>query len=156
MHTRFIFIALLSSVTMWGTAAEWPALTLHYNRPATYYEEALVIGNGTLGATIYGGTRTDVIQLNDITLWTGEPEGEVANPEAYTHLPEVRRLLFAENYREAEPLMRKMQGHYSQNYQPLGELMIEYEDSSAVGDYRRWLDISDATLHNAYVRSFSG
>jgi len=64
-------------------------------------------------------------------------------------------LLFAENYREAEPLMRKMQGHYSQNYQPLGELMIEFDDSSAVDDYRRWLDISEATLHNAYVRSGS-
>lgn len=149
---RLIFA--LAALTACGCiAAQYGPLTLHYNRPATYYEEALVIGNGTLGATIYGGTRTDVIQLNDITLWTGEPEGEVANPEAYTHLPEVRQLLFAENYREAEPLMRKMQGHYSQNYQPLGELMIEYDDSTAVDGYRRWLDISDATLHNAYVRS---
>lgn len=151
MKRTHSFLAALSVSSL--LAAQSGSLTLHYDRPATYYEEALVIGNGTLGATIYGGTRTDVIQLNDITLWTGEPEGEVANPEAYTHVGEVRRLLFAENYREAEPLMRKMQGHYSQNYQPLGELMIEFDDSSAVDDYRRWLDISDATLHNAYVRS---
>ena len=65
-----------------GTAAPDKAatrpLTLHYDRPATYYEEALVIGNGTLGATVYGGTKTDVVQLNDITLWTGEPEGDPA------------------------------------------------------------------------------
>ena len=153
MKRTHSFLAALSVSSL--LAAQSGSLTLHYDRPATYYEEALVIGNGTLGATIYGGTRTDVIQLNDITLWTGEPEGEVANPEAYTHVGEVRRLLFAENYREAEPLMRKMQGHYSQNYQPLGELMIEYDDSSAVDGYRRWLDISDATLHNAYVRSGS-
>ena len=151
MKRTHSFLAALSVSSL--LAAQSGSLTLHYDRPATYYEEALVIGNGTLGATIYGGTRTDVIQLNDITLWTGEPEGEVANPEAYTHVGEVRRLLFAENYREAEPLMRKMQGHYSQNYQPLGELKIEYDDSSAVDGYRRWLDISDATLHNAYVRS---
>ncbi|MBQ3908784.1 MAG: glycoside hydrolase family 95 protein, partial [Bacteroidaceae bacterium] len=153
MKRTHSFLAALSVSSL--LAAQSGSLTLHYDRPATYYEEALVIGNGTLGATIYGGTRTDVIQLNDITLWTGEPEGEVANPEAYTHVGEVRRLLFAENYREAEPLMRKMQGHYSQNYQPLGELMIEFDDSSAVDDYRRWLDISEATLHNAYVRSGS-
>ena len=49
-------------------------LTLHYNRPAEYFEEALVIGNGTMGAIVYGGTERDVISLNDLTLWTGEPE----------------------------------------------------------------------------------
>lgn len=49
------------------------AQTLHYNRPADYFEEALPIGNGTMGGIIYGGTKTDRISLNDITLWTGEP-----------------------------------------------------------------------------------
>ena len=49
-------------------------LVLHYNRPAEFFEEALVIGNGTMGAILYGGTDKDVLSLNDITLWTGEPD----------------------------------------------------------------------------------
>ena len=49
------------------------AQTLRYHRPAEFFEEALVIGNGTMGGVVYGGTDVDRISLNDITLWTGEP-----------------------------------------------------------------------------------
>ncbi len=136
-------------------AAQYGPLTLHYNRPATYYEEALVIGNGTLGATVYGGTDKDVLQLNDITLWTGEPEREVATPDAYKELPKVRESLFKEDYRTASDQIKKIQGHFSENYQPLGELKIEYADGSEVTGYRRWLDIGEATLHNSYKRGGS-
>ncbi len=136
-------------------AAQFGPLCLHYNRPATYYEEALVIGNGTLGATVYGGTDKDILQLNDITLWTGEPEHEVTTPDAWKELPKVRESLFREDYRTASDQIKKIQGHYSQNYQPLGELKIEYADGGEVSGYRRWLDISEATLHNSYRRGAS-
>ena len=127
-------------------------LVLKYDKPAQYFEEALVAGNGTLGATIYGGTMIDRISLNDITLWTGEPEHEVYNPDAYTHLPEVRRLLDAGDYVGAETEIKKMQGHYSQNYQPLGNLRIDYGPDGEITDYKRQLDISNATVTTQYKR----
>lgn len=128
-------------------------LQLHYNRPADYFEETLVIGNGTLGATIYGGTQQEKIQLNDITLWTGEPEKDITSPDAHKYIPAIRKRLFAEDYRGVNDDLRQVQGHYSQNYQPLGELLIDYDQPQTVGNYKRWLDISNATAHNQYQRN---
>ncbi len=125
---------------------------LHYDRPATYFEEALVIGNGNIGAIVYGGVDQDRISLNDITLWTGEPETEVYNPEAYTHIPEIRKALFAEDYRTAEQLQRKVQGHYTQNYQPLGTLRITYDrpEGYKLTDYERSLNLDAAIARTNY------
>ena len=106
--------------------SESVAQTLHYNRPATYFEEALVIGNGTMGGIVYGGTNQDRISLNDITLWTGEPcNMNVYSPDAHKTIPAIREALRQGNYREADRLQRDVQGHFSQNYQPLGQLVIE-------------------------------
>lgn len=128
--------------------------TLHYDRPAQYFEEALVIGNGTMGGIIYGGTTTDRISLNDITLWTGEPcNSKVYSPEAYKTIPAIRAALRQEDYKEADRLQREVQGHFSQNYQPLGQLQIEYLDTTeTVTAYRRWLDIGHATAGTLYYR----
>ena len=133
--------------------AEEQALVLHYNRPAEFFEETLVIGNGTLGAIIYGGTEREHIQLNDLTLWTGEPEKYASHPDAYKYIPAIRERLFAEDYRGVDDYMRKVQGHYSQNYQPLGELFIDYGKGAQVEGYRRWLDVGEATAHNRYLRN---
>lgn len=127
-------------------------LVLKYDSPAQFFEEALVTGNGGLGATIYGGTEVDRISLNDITLWTGEPETNTFNPDAYTHLNRVRELLYGEDYTGAETEMKKMQGHYSQNYQPLGNLRITYEQNGEVQNYARSLNISNATAQTSYTR----
>lgn len=130
------------------------AQTLHYDRPANYFEEALVIGNGTMGGIVYGGTDVDKISLNDITLWTGEPcNMNIYSPEAHKTIPEIREALKAGDYKKADELQRKVQGHFSQNYQPLGLLQIEYLDASApISNYKRWLDISNATAHTVYHR----
>ena len=128
-------------------------LTLHYDCPAQYYEEALPIGNGNIGATIYGGSDREQIQLNDITLWTGEPERGVFAADAYKALPAIREALFREDYPTAERLMKEQQGHYSENYQPVGDLFIDFDGASTVSDYHRWLDIGDATAHNNYRRN---
>ena len=135
-------------------ATESVAQTLHYDRPAAFFEEALVIGNGTMGGIVYGGTRTDRISLNDITLWTGEPcNMQVYSPDAHKSIPAIREALSKGDYREADRLQRDVQGHFSQNYQPLGQLTIEYLDTTeAVTGYRRWLDIGDATAHTTYQR----
>lgn len=135
------------------TLTGW-AQTLHYDRPADYFEEALVIGNGTMGGIVYGGTQTDRISLNDITLWTGEPcNMKIYSPDAHKTIPAIREALRQGDYRKADQLQREVQGHFSQNYQPLGQLAIEYLDTmAAVTDYRRWLDIGDATAHTSYLR----
>ena len=126
-------------------------LVLHYNRPAEFFEEALVIGNGTMGAILYGGTDKDVLSLNDITLWTGEPDRKVTTPDAYKAIPEIRALLDKEDYRGADRAQRKVQGHYSENYQPLGQLSITYSAEPAkVSHYQRTLDISRAMARTAY------
>ena len=130
------------------------AQTLHYDKPATYFEEALVIGNGTMGGIVYGGTQTDRISLNDITLWTGEPcNMNIYSPEAHKTIPAIREALRQGDYQKADQLQREVQGHFSQNYQPLGQLTIEYLDTTeAVTGYRRWLDISNATAQTTYQR----
>ena len=137
-----------------ATVTESMAQTLHYDRPATFFEEALVIGNGTMGGIVYGGTQTDKISLNDITLWTGEPcNMKVYSPDAHKTIPAIREALRKGDYCEADRLQRDVQGHFSQNYQPLGQLTIEYLDTTeVVTDYRRWLDIGDATCHTTYRR----
>ena len=130
------------------------AQTLHYDKPAVFFEEALVIGNGTMGGIIYGGTEQDKISLNDITLWTGEPcNMKVYSPDAHKSIPDIREALRQGDYQKADQLQRNVQGHYSQNYQPLGQLTIDYLDKEtpATG-YRRWLDIGNATAHTTYQR----
>ena len=129
-------------------------LTLHYDRPATYFEEALVIGNGTMGGIIYGGTNQDRISLNDITLWTGEPcNMNIYSPDAHKTILAIREALRRGDYHKADSLQRDVQGHFSQNYQPLGQLTIEYLDTAeTVTEYQRWLDISDATAGTRYYR----
>ena len=135
--------------------------TLHYDAPAEYFEEALPIGNGRIGAMVYGGTTTDRLSLNDITLWTGEPDKGAEHPdfvlsetitpwgEASLWFDNVREALDNEEYREADRLQRHVQGHYSENYQPLGSLEITYPEGE-ITEYRRLLDISDAHAEVTY------
>jgi len=150
------FIALLSAVSLWvtGTLAgneTAKTLKLQYDRPADFFEEALVLGNGTMGATVYGGCREDRISLNDITLWTGEPDREVTTPDAWKAIAGIRALLEAEDYRGACRAQGRVQGHYSENYQPLGTLTLHTAGSGDTGTgYRRTLNISDATATVEY------
>lgn len=151
MRTPVIAIACATAMTV-AAADDNNRLALHYDRPAEHFEEALVIGNGTLGATVYGGTHTDRISLNDITLWTGMPDTEVTTPGAYKAIPEIRALLDKGDYRAADRANRKIQGHYTETYQPLGQLTIEHTGNRrrAITDYRRRLDISCAVAATSY------
>ena len=130
------------------------AQELHYNQPAQFFEEALVIGNGMTGATVYGGTDTDRLSLNDITLWTGEPcNMNIYSPDAHQSIPAIREALRKGDYKKADQLQKNVQGHFSQNYQPLGELQIAFADSGKVSNYRRSLDIGEAVAHTSYERN---
>ena len=148
-ESKFSLLALAFLVTL-GAGAQ----TLLYNKPAEFFEEALVIGNGTLGGVVYGGTEHDRVSLNDITLWTGEPcNMKVFSPDAHKSIPAIREALRQGDYSKADQLQHDVQGHFSQNYQPLGQLTIDYLDTEtpATG-YRRWLDIGNATAHTEYQR----
>lgn len=152
IHTFILMYMFLSSLTTWAEEGK-KNLKLNYDRPAEYFEETLVIGNGTMGAIVYGGTTRDVISLNDLTLWTGEPDREVTTPDAYKAIPKIREMLENEDYRNADIEQRKVQGHYSENYQPLGQVTISYLDTSArISDYSRSLDISNAIAQTKYLR----
>src|SRR4051794_31030015 len=95
-------------------------LILWYQQPAQQWVEALPVGNGRLGAMVFGGVATERLQLNEDTLWSGGPT-DWNNPQAKDVLPEVRRLIFAGKYVETDALCRKMQGPYNQSYEPLGD-----------------------------------
>ena len=152
IHTFILMYMFLSSLTTWAEERN-KNLKLNYDRPAEYFEETLVIGNGTMGAIVYGGTTRDVISLNDLTLWTGEPDREVTTPDAYKAIPKIREMLDKEDYRNADIEQRKVQGHYSENYQPLGQVTISYLDTSArISDYSRSLDIGNAIAQTKYLR----
>ena len=153
---RYYMKSLLLAIAFMWSFHEIKAhdnLTLCYDRPADFFEEALVIGNGHLGGIVYGGTTTDRISLNDITLWTGEPDMKSVSPEAYRHLPAVRQALNAEDYAKADSLARLLQGKNSEKYQPLGNLFTEYLDNAATDSYRRFLSLNTATAQTEYMRS---
>ena len=119
-------------------------LKLWYDEPAEFFEESLVLGNGKMGASVFGGIEQDQIYLNDITLWAGEPVDPYMNPDAYTHVEEVRTALKNEDYQLADQLQRKLQGKFSESYAPLGTMFIQYKHGKQVQDYYRELNISNA------------
>ncbi len=119
-------------------------LKLWYANPAQYFEEALVLGNGRQGATVFGGIATDKIYLNDLTLWSGEPVNANMNPQAYKNLPGVRKALQEKNYKKAGELIKKIQGKFSESYAPLGTLYLELNDDPYITDYYRELDLDNA------------
>ena len=146
MRKSTILAMLLTASASWASD-----LSLWYDRPASHFEEAFVIGNGRLGATVYCGTDSDRISLNDITLWTGAPDDITPFSDVHTGLGRVREALDREDYRAADSLQLNLQGHYSESYQPLGTIVISYHDRGGhVTGYRRELDISRATASVSY------
>ncbi len=122
------------------------SLVLRYDRPATTWTEALPIGNGRLGAMIFGGVAEERLQLNEASFWSGTRR-DWNNPGALEVLPQVRAALFAGDYVEATNLSKKMQGIYNESYQPLGDLHLAF-DHGAAGSipegYLRTLDLDRA------------
>jgi len=101
---------------------------LWYNTPAKKWTEALPVGNGMLGAMIYGDPSNELLQLNEATLWSGGPVKANVNPKAPEHLTRTRELLLKnENYQEANTEIRKMQGVYSQSYLPMADLKLKQD-----------------------------
>ena len=148
----FITIILSSLMTI---AQEQAPMKLWYEQPARYFEESLPIGNGKLGALVYGGVDTCLVQLNDITLWTGKPVDRTIDKDAHEWIPRIREALFNEDYKLADSLQLHVQGPNSQFYQPLGNVYIIDDYQGATGNYRRELDIDQALATDRYTRAGS-
>lgn len=125
-------------------------LVLWYTRPATRWVEALPIGNGRLGAMIFGGVHVERLQLNEDTLWSGGPR-RWDNPRARDVLPEVRRSIAAGDYAGVDALCRQMQGPYNESYQPLGDLYLRFSESAEPADYTRDLNLYTAMAGVRYL-----
>lgn len=125
---------------------------IYFDRPADFFEETFVIGNGTQGGIIYGNPSRERISLNDITFWTGEPDTAVYSPGAYKTIPEIRAAIDAGDYQLAEKLQQKIQGRYTNNYQPIGNLFIDFADKTEAKNYSRRLNLSDATAKVFYSK----
>jgi alpha-L-fucosidase 2 len=127
-------------------------LKLWYDQPAKKWTEALPVGNGRLGAMIFGNEREELLQLNESTLWSGGPVSDNVNPDAPSYLPLVREAIFAGDYKKASDLCKKMQGVYSESYLPLGDLLIKQEFGSSTSQaYYRDLNLADAVATTKFT-----
>ncbi|MGG6309418.1 glycoside hydrolase family 95 protein [Paenibacillus macerans] len=124
-------------------------MKLQYDRPASVWTEALPIGNGRLGAMIYGGVERETISLNEDTLWSGHPR-DWNNKAAREVLPEVRKLAREGRYEEADRLGRQMLGPYTESFLPFGDLHLSFEHGGASHAYRRTLDLANAVHRIEY------
>ncbi|WP_406457308.1 glycoside hydrolase family 95 protein [Streptomyces sp. NBC_01622] len=136
-----------------GTAGREHRLRLFYDKPAEQWLEALPVGNGRLGAMVFGGVRTERLQLNEDTLWAGGPY-DPANAEALRALPRIRELVFTGQWQRAQDLIDASclgdpVGELM--YQPVGDLRLGFAVHPAVTDYERELDLDQAVARTSFT-----
>jgi len=129
-------------------------MKIWFNKPADNWNDALPVGNGRLGAMVFGGIENERIELNEESVWTGEPRWD-ANPDALKNLPKVRKFLFEGKYKEAEALAQKgILGNKPRNpaatYQALGNIYLNFGPQRGLSNYRRELDIEEAIARVSY------
>lgn len=146
-YLSLLFIFMMPSMVF----AQQKQYVLWYKQPAKDWNEALPVGNGRLGAMIFGNPQHELIQLNEETLWTGGPKPLNPNPEAYQYLSSVREDLFRDSVARAIGNLRKMQGPDSDAYQPLGDILIDQQFEGEATDYYRDLNISNATATTRFT-----
>lgn len=135
-------------------ADEKTPLTLWYNQPAANWNEALPLGNGRLGAMVYGKTDHEVLQLNDNTLYSGEPATAWKGLDIRPTYNEVESMLRAGKYAEATTFLQKnWLGRLHQNYQPLGEWHVQNHLQGEITGYKRELDIRNSVMRISYTQN---
>lgn len=143
------FTAIAAALTVCAAAfAAHPAdqHRLWYDKPAQVWTEALPLGNGRLGAMVYGNPAQEQIQLNEETIWAGRPNNN-ANPEALEWIPKIRQLVFEGKYKEAQDMATahvKSKTNQGMPYQPFGDLRISFPGHSRYTDYYRELSLDSA------------
>lgn len=153
MYKRLLFLASCSLIFMAAFAQNRPALKLWYDKPSgNTWENALPIGNGRLGAMVYGNVPVETIQLNEHTVWSGSPNRN-DNPLALASLPEIRKLIFDGKQKEAEKIANRTiisKKSHGQQFQPVGSLQLAFAGHENYSHYYRDLDIENAVAKTTY------
>lgn len=162
---KLILTTLLLGISI-NTFAQSPDASLFFKKPAGFYQEALPLGNGQLGALISGNPNHDKITLNEKSLWSGGVQ-DADNVEAFKHLKMIQQSLLTGNNKDAQTLLQKQfvaKGKGSAfgngakapygSYETLGELSIKWMDTtSTYADYTRVLDLPTATATTKWTRN---
>jgi alpha-L-fucosidase 2 len=160
-QTRRTFLATASGGLLMaaaeGVGREFAGsdLSLWYEKPASQWVDALPIGNGRLGAMVFGGgekaaPNEELLQFNEDTFWSGKPR-DGNNPDAKNHLAEVRdAVLKRKDYHLADEICKKMQGLFAEAYQPLGNLRLTFQHAGPITAYRRELNLDRACAYTRY------
>lgn len=150
---RLIYIFTLILCACTPAAEPESDLKLWYDEPAGHWVEALPVGNGRLGAMVFGGTSYERIQLNEETVWAGQPNSN-ANPDIEPGaLEEIRQLIFQGRYRAAQDMVdRKIffPTNHGMSYQTVGDLLFDFPGHEEYTGYRRELDIANALSSVSY------
>ena len=140
-----LLFALLVSIDVWSLPEnEDPPFRLWYNQPAAEWTEALPLGNGRLGAMVYGTIQQERIQLNEESLWAGAPVN-AHPPEFREHLPEIQKALLNENQERAKKLMQQygtQRPTSFRSYQPLGDILLSFDGLNDTNNYKRELNLN--------------
>ncbi|HPY67590.1 MAG TPA: glycoside hydrolase family 95 protein [Bacteroidales bacterium] len=151
MKRSFLYCLILLLTT--GVSAQNEQyLKLWYTQPAKQWVEALPVGNGRLGAMVYGDPSKELIQLNENTVWAGSPYRN-DNPDAREALPEVRRLIFEGKYKEAHDIVNEKfisKISHGMPYQTMGNLRLTFPGHENFQDYYRELDLTNAVVSSRY------
>ncbi len=153
MKKILLYSLLVLIIITNATAQSDSYLKLWYTQPAKQWVEALPVGNGRLGAMIYGDPSNELIQLNENTVWAGSPYRN-DNPDALEALPEVRRLIFEGKYKEAHDIVnQKFISKISNGmpYETMGNLRLVFPGHENFSDYYRELDIEKAVVSDRYT-----
>ena len=134
-------------------SAQAGPLVLWYSQPAEEWIEALPVGNGRLGALVFGRPQYELIQLNEDTIWTGGPY-DSSNPKGGEAIEEIRRLILEGKEADAQALFGKTMmaqpGGEQMKYQPLGDVRLSFRGQLGVSEYRRELDLDTAIVRVSY------
>lgn len=158
----FLSLWFITPFTLWAQLNDMPgkietktfntATLLWYAKPAQKWEEALPVGNGRLGAMVFGMNGEERIQLNEETYWTGGPYSTVVK-DGYKVLPEIQKLVFENKFLEAHNLFgRNLMGYpvEQQKYQGFANLHLFFKNQDSVSDYKRWLDLENGIAGVSY------
>lgn len=161
MKTKLLTVLLCWGVFLWAQPQD---VSVVFKQPAKHFTESLPIGNGRLGAMLFGKTDTDRIVLNEISLWSGGYQ-EADDPEAHTYLKEIQQLLLEGKNLEAQALLQKhfiARGKGSCHgqgancsygcYQVFADLLLDWKNQTPVKDYKRVLHLDEATAITTYTR----
>jgi alpha-L-fucosidase 2 len=149
----FLIMACMALSAQLTMAQQSEKLVLWYDKPAEKWVEALPVGNGRLGAMVYGDPLNEIIQLNENTVWAGSPNRN-DNPDAKEALPKVRQLIFEGKYKEAQDMVNDKfitKKSHGMPYQTVGNLKLKFAGHENFSNFYRELDIEKAMASNRYT-----